>query len=330
MIDSQIPVSGQAVASPIDLLKTSFKIFVPRFWTLLGINFIPYLLLIPILLSLFLVFGVGLFPFYTFKSNAFQTDNVAVVAAGTILALVFMVTFIIGGLWSRVALIQAIRDSEEKIGIKEAYRRSWKKVRSFWWISILSDLVVLGALPFFVLPAIILSVWLSFAAFVLVDEGVRGLAALLQSREYIRGKWWAVVGRNAFLFLVFLGLSLIILAFQKALGLVRFNFLVAVRFIVNLFYTLFSVIYAFQLYQAVKLTKAGMVVTEDKSKWWLIVWAILGFLVVPTSLFFLVVLGIRGANSRLNEAEMKARERFSPPPPQYSITPFVSPSEEGY
>jgi hypothetical protein len=321
MIDGQTPVSDQPVAGPVDLLKSSWRILAQRFLTLLGINLIPYLLYIPIFLSLFLVFGVGLVPFYTFKSNAFQSGNIALIAGGTLLAVIFFIAFMVTGLWAQVSLIQAIKDSEEKIGIKEAYRRGWKKLRSIWWINILSGLVILGSLPFFIVPAIILSVWLSFAAFVLVDEEVRGLAALLRSREYIRGKWWAVVGRNAFLLLVSLGLSLAILTLQKALGLVRLNFLAAVpQLLINLFYPIFSVIYTFQLYRAVKSAKAGVTVTEGKSKRWLIAWVILGLLVIPATLFLLATWSIQGANSRLRDAQMKAQEH-------YSITP-IDASEE--
>ncbi len=46
-----------------------------------------------------------------------------------------------------------------------------------------------------IVPGIILSLALIFSSFALVLENRRGLDALMQSRAYAKGYWWAIFGR---------------------------------------------------------------------------------------------------------------------------------------
>jgi hypothetical protein len=77
-------------------------------------------------------------------------------------------------------------------------------IKLFWawiWLAILAGLAVVGGLVMLIIPGIMLAVQLSFASYAFVLEGKRGMAALTQSREYIKGYWWAFFGRNLLLIL---------------------------------------------------------------------------------------------------------------------------------
>lgn len=115
--------------------------------------------------------------------------------------LISILTFIITAL-GIASLIYAIKDKDESIDILEAYRRGWRKLRSFLWITILFIAALLLGLILLIIPGIVFYVWFSFATYVLITEDLKGFKALNKSREYTRGRWWAVFGRLLFIFLI--------------------------------------------------------------------------------------------------------------------------------
>lgn len=122
---------------------------------------------------------------------------------GGIILFVGEVAFFIGTL----ALIASFG---EGLGPEPAYKRSLKLFWSLLWITALSGCIVLGGYVMLVVPGIWLAISFAFSSYVLLLEGKKGLNALLQSKEYVRGYWWAVVGRNLLLGLAIGGIFLVI------------------------------------------------------------------------------------------------------------------------
>ena len=58
-----------------------------------------------------------------------------------LMSVLTLVSFV-SQLWSQVALLYAIKDREENIGIKESYHRGWGKITSYFWISFYPDLLL--------------------------------------------------------------------------------------------------------------------------------------------------------------------------------------------
>ncbi|MFA5954136.1 MAG: hypothetical protein WC817_01185 [Patescibacteria group bacterium] len=101
-------------------------------------------------------------------------------------------------LWASLTVVVTLAkgaDSTTGGGIIDAYRESRRFVLPYLWVSILSGLLMLGGVLLLVVPGIILSVWFILALYVVVSEDRHGFTALLASREYVRGRWWAVAGR---------------------------------------------------------------------------------------------------------------------------------------
>lgn len=97
-----------------------------------------------------------------------------------------------------VALIIAAHNPT--IGVKEAYSGA----RMYFWkyigFSLLMMVILLPAFILFVIPAIILGVWFTFATFILVLENSAIIDSFKTSRAYVKGKWWTVFGRLVFVF----------------------------------------------------------------------------------------------------------------------------------
>jgi hypothetical protein len=91
--------------------------------------------------------------------------------------------------WSLMALIYAIMDEGEEIGILEAYKRGFGKILHFYWVMILTVFLVIGGAVFLIVPGIIFLIWFCLSLFVLVGEDLGGTDAVFKSKEYVKGHW---------------------------------------------------------------------------------------------------------------------------------------------
>jgi hypothetical protein len=105
---------------------------------------------------------------------------------GLIIGTVVVATIavLIASAWGNGALVFAV--SDEKLSVVGAYKKAWQKVGSFIWITILYLIVIMGHW-ILVIPGVILTVWFGFGLFILAKEDVRGMSALLKSKEYVSG-----------------------------------------------------------------------------------------------------------------------------------------------
>ena len=149
----------------------------------------------------------------------------------------------------------------EGVSMGEAYRRGWKLFWPFLWLGILQGLVTIGGLMMAIIPGILMGVWFFFSHYTFVLEGKRGLAAMTESRSYVRGYWWASLGRAILVGLVVIAVVIVLtiplsIIFGKDAGAGLGNL------IASLVTTPFSIAYLFVLYRNFKALKPG-VATED-------------------------------------------------------------------
>lgn len=155
----------------MQLLKEAIAIFKENLKLFIGIVAVPFVL----------SFVVALFD--PGDSNSFDPIY-------TVLALISA----IANIFMMIALTLAISNPALSVG------DSYSAAKSFFWryigFSILSGLILIVGFVLFIIPGIILSVWFTFAAFVLLLENGGIVESLKKSREYVRGRWWAVFWRN--------------------------------------------------------------------------------------------------------------------------------------
>ena len=120
----------------------------------------------------------------------------------------YMIMMLISGVvnvFMGIALILVMQNMG--LTAMESYKQSAPYFLRYLGMSIVMMVLLLVGFLFLVIPGIILAVWLSFAAFVLILENGGAIASLKQSREYVRGHWWGVFGR-----LLAMGLLLVVVS----------------------------------------------------------------------------------------------------------------------
>ena len=106
------------------------------------------------------------------------------VLAGILITAISIFLFI-----SKIALLKGISDTNKGqfVGVRDSYKKSFAIFWSFILIGIISSWSIMGAMVLLIIPGIILSVYLSFSIFELVDKQKKGFQALLGSWALVKG-----------------------------------------------------------------------------------------------------------------------------------------------
>ena len=165
-----------------DLLRKALEIYKPRMWTLVVLTlvmvFLPALVLAALIGA-----GALLFLFLPDFRHVILLASILPASAATIWC----------ANWALTALFTAIAD--DSCGIKEAFRLAKPVTLAHIWLTVLMGLVIAGGYMLLIVPGVVLTVWFFFAPLILINEDVRGMEALLKSKEYVRGRWLGVCWR---------------------------------------------------------------------------------------------------------------------------------------
>jgi hypothetical protein len=155
---------------------------------------------------------------------------------------------------------------DESLGVRQALGYGIQRWRSFLWVFFLVGFILYGGYFAFLIPGLLFTVWFIFAQFVLADEEIGGMDALLMSRAYVRGHGWEVCGRLLLLF----ALNMLI------------SFIPFIGLLLSLVLGPFFLIYAHEIYRDLREIKDDVAVDcsrGQKAKWLLAGAA--GYLVIP-------------------------------------------------
>lgn len=236
-----------------NLLRRTWQIYKERIRVFLGIAIIPVLVSIPLIIIL--LAGVLLLP----KNIWFLASFLAF----------YIPVMIILQLWAMLALLFAIKERSDRIGIMDSFRTGWHKILPYLWISVISSFLIVGGFLLFIIPGIIFSIWFSLAIYILISEDLRGMNALFRSKQLVKGYWWSVFGRFILIQIIAVVISLLIypliIVFRSPALLLLDRFW---GLIVSFFFLPFSVTFSYLIYEDLKKLKKDVpfVVPERKTK----------------------------------------------------------------
>jgi len=259
-------IKNNSLPSPISLLKQAWEIYKRNFKTLA-------------ILSLVVSFSSFISNDSSFLGGIIFESSLALY-----ISIIIVVTAI--SFWGFVATLYTIKDEKNGVNITEALSKGLTKLVPNLWVLFLSVFIMLGGFFLFVVPGIIFWIWFSMSNFVLVTENVGGMSALLKSREYIRGYFWAVAGRLLF-FLIITLISLWLPSYLFKLFHLPLYINSIYSGINSMIITPFYLIYGFLLYRRLKSIKGEIAVrTSAKSKTLFIICGALGVII----LIFLIIM----------------------------------------
>jgi hypothetical protein len=162
-----------------DLLGRSWEIFRERF---------VILIVLSLLSLIFMAIPVALFSGIGYLIALALPDSKKLLI--TIGGFVGVIIGMIGMFWGFAAFIYAVVDRDA--GIKDSLGKAWQRIGSFIWLFSLLGFIITGGFLLLIIPGILFGVWFAFAQFILAGEDVRGMDALLKSKEYVKDRWFDV------------------------------------------------------------------------------------------------------------------------------------------
>lgn len=248
------------------LFKKTWVIYKDRVWVLAGVNMIGVLamaviLVIPLVISMIISFSTG------FWALAFP-----VVMMFAIIAIVLISVLMKAG------VLIAIRDGNEKIGPIEALKRSKKYIWRYFAIGIASLIIGFGSTIFLIVPAIIMTIFLSLSTYVLVSENTNVQQSLVKSFDYIRNHWWVVFGRMLLMFIIIMILDWL------------FSWIPVLNTVILMFFVVpYMFVFMFELYKNLKqISDTSNVVPKKSTKNLIMSFAILGIIVIILMIVFVL------------------------------------------
>ena len=230
--------------------------------------------------------------------------------------LIFWLVFSLISAWMQAAVLVTIRHGKNPSSFDDIFRESFKLIIPLWWLTILVGFFVGGSSLLLFIPGILVSVWLSMSFFVMVSENIRGMQAILRSREYVRGAWWAVFGRilapvmmfAAVIIIVNLILTIPLIFFRDSIvNSLLLPFMAIIVWIASPFFTVYITTYNFTLFKNLRIYKAHSDLTpQKKTKTALLVMAIVGWIMIPLMLAGIGFVALNGARGKALDATRKS------------------------
>jgi hypothetical protein len=175
-----------SLKSPGTLLKESYSLYREHFALLVSIAIVPALVSVVALL-------LG-------ESAPMVLSSEGSTPLGITLGLA---SFLLS-VCTTIALTLTIAHRAEISTFSRAYQYALPFYVPYLIVTIISGLAVVLGLFAFVIPGVIIGVWLCFTQFTTILEGKKGLEALVASKELVRGLWFDVFMRLLILCFVFL------------------------------------------------------------------------------------------------------------------------------
>lgn len=236
----------QNVTILFDMAWDTYKKY---FRTLMKINVIPVIVGL-MAVSIFSMVG-------DFENIARYLAKYDFILAGALVLGVASITIVVASL-NYIAQISVIsggvsHETDKTISVWLAYKNASRLLFPYFWVMILTGLIILAGVLLLVVPGIVFSVWFAFSAMILILGNERGVDALKKSKRYVRGIWFEV-------FLRFLAIAALSLLLNVALGIFKAfidDVLVAIQmearlvidFIYQLVVTPYFVVYGYELYK---------------------------------------------------------------------------------
>jgi len=275
-------VAGAGLIGVGELFSRAFGVFKRRILTLVLITVLSFLL--------FLV-GFGIFAGIGFALGLLLPSIKQGLVAGGVVAGVIAGLITQG--WGYGALVFGV--AEERLGVFDSYGRAWQKVGSFIWLYFLLFIVIIpGGLLLFLVPGILFAVWFPFAPYILAREGVRGMSAIIKSKEYVRGLFGDVFVR----LLPLLAMFIVVGMMQWVLAVISVGVPVAPQIAsmaLSLVVTPFTMIYVYHIYTDLRRVKGDVAYSPrggEKAKW--VGLGILGWLIAPILIALLLGAAVLG------------------------------------
>jgi hypothetical protein len=171
------------LSSPFDLIKKAVDIFAKK-------ENISFLVQIYIPVALFSAISVA----QSFLPASVRDSNSLWLV---IVMIVLQALYLLAGIFVAAAGIIGLGKvvGGGELSVRKTFKSAWKNYWIFLLLSITLILIYLFGFVFLIIPGLLFVVWFAFSRFIVIEKGEGIKAALLKSKELVKGMYWKILGR---------------------------------------------------------------------------------------------------------------------------------------
>ncbi len=244
--DKSMPSIRQLLEESWHLLTQKvLKILLISVYTLIGIVS-TYLIaaLLGVVIFFSLVGGTGDIQ----NAAASLIGNPAMWTAGGLLLVALIVAVSIISLMAQAGLVLTLSEKDETASSFSLFKKGWIYVLPLFIVGLIEFVIIFGSVFLFIIPAIIISIFLAFTLYTVVLENKKGMEAIKMSVGIVQQQFGAIVGRFVLYFLLVMAVMIVLAALSSISEEVA-ALAGLVRFIVNFFVNWFGLVFTFQVYK---------------------------------------------------------------------------------
>lgn len=180
---------NKEIISISGLFSKSFAVYQTLFFKVIGIELLALLGLLPLVLILIL-FAI----FEAISLDSAVANNIINVIL-LLLMVVGFIFFIAMSIISQVGAMNIIKDNNKDVKIFEAFKAARPQAGDYFTTTLLAGLLIVLGTLLLIVPGIIMMVFYSLVAWVVIVEGFTDMKALRRSKDLVKGHWWQVTLR---------------------------------------------------------------------------------------------------------------------------------------
>ncbi len=227
------------------LLRDSWQMYRENFSQLIRTYLYALIGFIPLLATILLFFAYSqAFPIFSFF---WQVILAVILVYAALFSFGFLIYMSVNAYMGMFVAIKEDFQLQPKENVERAKKYFW----SYIVISMLTLMLILFWFFLLVIPALVFTVFYSFAVYALVFEGKREMEAIDRSKELVRGRFWPVAGRLLFLILIVAVISGIFASLRSFSeeGTLWFSLMSLIEQVVAFILTPFYLLYSYFIYK---------------------------------------------------------------------------------
>jgi MFS family permease len=252
--ESKTTTQKEAFKGPIVLLKEAWNIYKQNFVTYI------FLMILSIVAS---IAGVIVLALAGVAGYAISQSWVIAILLASVIGLpvlIYLQTLL------HLSLVKALMADYDgaKTTVSQALSGTRSLVIPFFVTQLLATAIIFGGYALLIIPGILISIWFSLFTFVFLDQGKKGMMALLTSREYVRGYFPIVFLYPIVLGLIVYGLVLIPTTILENIGMEDLSGVISL--IANFVSAPITLLYSIGIYRELKNIKGEVTVENFASR----------------------------------------------------------------
>lgn len=173
-----------------ELFKKSFAVYPTIFWKAIKMFLLPLAALVPVAVIALLVAIVN------YASVAANISTILYVILG-LLGVVAIIFFVIVMYIAQIGAMIIVQKNDQNMLIKDTFLLAKSKAWKFFTTSLWACLFLFLWTLLFIIPGLVMAIYYTFIAWMVLEEGLSGKAALKRSKALVKDYWWAVFWRSA-------------------------------------------------------------------------------------------------------------------------------------